>query len=215
MPQELSGGSFGTFGKTKGARFLTPSGKDGGVRENKEVLVSYGPKTPADYLSKHAFLPDRAVCAASCCPSVADNLTSRRLCEVVKTSFALSEDDRFLDHKTDVLDFHAELFSPTQSSDLISADNPNPALLRFLRLAELRAAKAFLLKVVLRQDVCDFMACPVSQTNKEAVLKHTATVCWDTLKDVENDDKNHDEEKETLLLVKKSDRLDPHDLLPA
>ena len=59
------------------------------------------------------------------------------------------------------------------------------------------------------------MAFPVSQTNKEAVLKHVSAVCGDALEDAENDDENDNEEKETSLLVKKSDRLDPHDLLPA
>ena len=48
VPQELLGGSFGAFRTTKGARLLTLFGKDGGVCENLEVLVSYGPKTPAD-----------------------------------------------------------------------------------------------------------------------------------------------------------------------
>ena len=43
VPQELLGGSFGTFGTTKGARLLTPSGKNGRVCDNKEVLVSYVP----------------------------------------------------------------------------------------------------------------------------------------------------------------------------
>ena len=48
----------------------------------------------------------------------------------------------------DVREFHAELFNPTQSFDLTSADNPDPALLLFLQLAELGAAKAFLLEAV-------------------------------------------------------------------
>ena len=57
------------------------------------------------------------------------------------------------------------------------------------------------------------MAFHVSQTNKEAVLKRVAAVYWDALKDTENDNKNDNKDKETLLFVKKSNRLDPHDLL--
>ena len=59
------------------------------------------------------------------------------------------------------------------------------------------------------------MVFPVSQTNKEVVFKRIAAVCWDVLKDTENNSKNDNEDKETSLLVEKSDRLDPHDLLPA
>ena len=46
------------------------------------------------------------------------------------------------------------------------------------------------------------MAFPISQTNKEAVLKRVAAVCWDALKYAENNNKNNNKEKETLLLVK-------------
>ena len=60
------------------------------------------------------------------------DLTSRRLSEIVETSFTLLEDDCFLDDKTDVLNFHTDLFNPTQSFDLTSADDPDPALIRFL-----------------------------------------------------------------------------------
>ena len=46
------------------------------------------------------------------------------------------------------------------------------------------------------------MAFPISQMNKETVLKRVAAVCQDAFKDVENNDKNDDKDKQMLLLVK-------------
>ena len=108
-----------------------------------------------------------------------------------------------------------DLFNPIHSFNLTSADDPDPALLLFLQLAKHRAANVFLLKAVFQQDVWDFMAFPIRQTIEEAVFKCVVVVCWDVLKNKKNDNKNDNEDKETSLLFEKSDRLGPHDLLPA
>jgi len=184
--QEVSGGSMGAFGTTKGAllRFSTGGKKSSSSQESKEIFVSYGPKTAAEYLLEHGFIPNQAKTTVS-----AASLT-----------FELDSEDRFYDDKMDILEFEtydSAPMAPIQTFDIISQvggdSEPDPSMIQFLRLVKLGSFDAFLLESVFRKQVWGFMAMPVSEKNERDVLDSIADVCarfmgeMDTIPDYKED----------------------------
>lgn len=186
VTQEVTNGFFGTFGTSKGTQVRTAKGKGGGVSKNEEIFVSYGPKTPVDYLLEHGFVPDDTITTALTPPNKLQP-PQRRLAEVAELTFEVVEDDAvdaFHEDKVDILEFDSPLANPTQSFDVTSVDDPDPSMVQFLRLVNLGGMDAFLLESIFRQEVWDFMAYPVSETNEEAVLKQVIRACHKALEDL-------------------------------
>lgn len=160
---EVSAGTMGTFGTTKGARLLASKKYAPG----DEVFCSYGPKSAADYLLEHGFCPPQ------CWKTAVSELT-----------FELDSKDRFYDDKLDILEFETydqAPMDPTQSFDLVSAPGrdgePDPAMVQFLRLARLGGTDAFLLESIFRKEVWGFMELPVSEQNELAVVNTIIDAC--------------------------------------
>jgi len=93
----------------------------------------------------------------------------------------LREDDLFRDDKLDVLE-SKQIENPI-SFEIFSHNNgePDPEMLRFLRLVTLNTTDAFLLEAVFRNEVWDFMALPVSQANEESVGQLVVKKCQEAL----------------------------------
>jgi Rubisco LSMT substrate-binding. len=184
--EEVQGGTMGPFGTTKGA--LIRAGSTRSYEKGKEVYVSYGPKSAAEYLLEHGFLPKSARSLQTC---------------VAELTFELDQDDRFYDDKLDVLEFETydnAPMEPIQSFDVVSESGregePDPAMVQFLRLVKLGSKDAFLLESVFRKEVWDFMSMPVSEGNERDVLDAIANLCskgLDEMEGVEDDESVSDE----------------------
>ncbi len=181
--EEVSRGFMGRFGTTKGIEVR--SGKAKQYKEGEEVFVSYGPKSAAEYLIEHGFVPDK----------LREMSTS-----VAELTFEIDQDDRFYDDKLDILEFEtyeSAPMEPTQSFDLVSElgrdGEPDPAMVQFLRLVKLGVKDAFLLESVFRKEVWGFMSLPVSEVNERDVLDAIADSCTKALKDMEGNDVTYNE----------------------
>lgn len=168
--EEVSSGTMGTFGTTKGAKLVASEKIDAGA----EVFCSYGPKSAADYLLEHGFCPPQCWKTA-----------------VAEVTFELDPEDRFYDDKLDILEFDTydqAPMDPTQSFDLVSAPGrdgePDPAMIQFLRLAQLGGTDAFLLESIFRNEVWGFMELPVSEHNELKVVDTIADVCQRALEEL-------------------------------
>ena len=160
---EVRDGTMGTFGTTKGA--LLVASRD--YNEGEEVVCSYGPKSAADYLMEHGFVPEQ------CWQTAVSELT-----------FELDPEDRFYDDKLDILEFETYDQAPmdsTQSFDVVSAPGregaPDPAMIQFVRLMKLGSTDAFLLESIFRKEVWGFMELPVSEQNELAVVNTITETC--------------------------------------
>jgi [ribulose-bisphosphate carboxylase]-lysine N-methyltransferase len=168
--EEVTGGTMGTFGTTKGAQLIS-SGK---YQAGQEVFCSYGPKSAADYLLDHGFCPPQVFKTA-----------------VSELTFELDSQDRFYDDKLDILEFETydlAPMDPVQSFDIISEVGrdgaPDPSMLQFVRLCKLGSTDAFLLESIFRKEVWDFMALPVSEPNELAVVDTIIDACERALEDL-------------------------------
>uniref|UniRef100_A0A6S9FGC7 SET domain-containing protein n=1 Tax=Heterosigma akashiwo TaxID=2829 RepID=A0A6S9FGC7_HETAK len=146
---EPEGGGMGIFGG-KAVKALANQAYQPG----SEFLVSYGPKSPAEYLEEHGFLPRLDTKKTSC-----------------MLAFGVRDADPYRDDKLDILELAGE--EPEQCFDVFSVDNgePDPAMMRFLRLVTLTSSDAFLLEAVFRDECWDFMALPISEVNEANVGK--------------------------------------------
>jgi [ribulose-bisphosphate carboxylase]/[fructose-bisphosphate aldolase]-lysine N-methyltransferase len=165
-------GMFGGLLKptTKTAQLVTT--KKYAVGE--QVFCSYGPKSAADYLLEHGFVPPNAWKSAVC-----------------ELTFELDPEDRFYDDKLDILEFETydqAPMDPTQSFDVVSAfgrdGEPDPAMIQFVRLMKLGSTDAFLLESIFRKDVFGFMELPVSETNELDVANTIISACEGVLADL-------------------------------
>ena len=188
--EEVQGGSFGAFGTTKGALIRTGNGKS--YKRGDEVFVSYGPKSAAEYLLDHGFLP---------------NVAKSMQTSVAELTFEVDQDDRFYDDKLDILEFEtydSAPMEPVQSFDAVSEASregePDPAMIQFLRLLKLTDKDAFLLESIFRQEVWEFMSYPVSEPNERDVLDAVAAMCTKCIND-QNDvsQEGEDEEEDSPL----------------
>jgi len=201
--QEIQSGFFGTFGTSKGVQIKTPMDPKNKnkvlVKADSEIFVSYGPKTPMDYLLDHGFIPTPMIQTAS--QSIQKSLSkkssqNRGLSEVCELTFEITEtDDRFYDDKLDILEFESPLGNPKQSFDITSVDDPDPVLLQFLRLAKLEGMDAFLLESIFRKEVWDFMGLPVSEKNEEGIYNDIEAKCKTALKDMMDVSKGQEEDE--------------------
>mmetsp|Transcript_7859 Transcript_7859/g.11606 ORF Transcript_7859/g.11606 Transcript_7859/m.11606 type:complete len:540 (+) Transcript_7859:150-1769(+) len=166
---EVTGGFFGTFGTTAGVQVKA----DKNYKEGDEIFVSYGPKSAAEYLLEHGFMPD-----------------STKTTAVAELTFEVDENDRFFDDKADVLEFETggAPIEPVQAFDVVAAPGkdgqPDPALMQFLRLVKLGNTDAFLLESIFRKEVWGFMAYPVSEKNEREVIDAIISSCTDALKEM-------------------------------
>lgn len=208
--QEIQSGFFGAFGTSKGIQIRSPINekKKGAVVVTKgnEIHVSYGPKTPIDYLLEHGFLPKNMITVASqkqqkSLSNRSKSTTQRGLCEVAELTFEIPDTDRFYDDKLDILEFETPLGNPTQSFDVTSVDNPDPVMIQFLRLMKLEGMDAFLLESIFRKEVWDFMGLPVSEKNEEMVVKEVASVCKSAMEDMKECSSAKEDEEKLLSLA--------------
>ena len=183
--EEVRGGFMGTFGTTKGIVMRTAAGRT--FEKGQEVLVSYGPKSAAEYLLEHGFVP-----------KVARALKT----SVAEITFAVDQEDRFYDDKIDILEFDTydnAPMEPTQSFDVVSEvgrdGEPDPAMIQFLRLLKLNAKDAFLLESIFRAEVWEFMAYPVSEPNERAVLEAVVDACTKALSGTEGVESTADDDE--------------------
>jgi len=174
--EEVRGGYMGTFGTTKGIVMKTAAGRI--FEKGQEVLVSYGPKSAAEYLLEHGFV---SKAARSLKTSVAE------------ITFAIDQEDRFYDDKLDILEFETydnAPMEPIQSFDVVSEvgrdGEPDPAMIQFLRLLKLNSKDAFLLESIFRKEVWEFMAFPVSEPNERVVLEAVIDACNKGLRGMED-----------------------------
>lgn len=144
---EPEAAGLGIFGG-KGLRVVA----DRDYAAGEEVRISYGPKSGIEFLEDHGFVPDLG------------DPQANGMCEL---AFEVTEDDKFLDDKEDVLTT-AEL-GLRQAFDVSAAGDVDGAMIQFLRLKCLRDKDAFLLEAVFRADVLRFMELPVSEDNEQAV----------------------------------------------
>ncbi|GFH60911.1 large subunit of ribulose-1,5-bisphosphate carboxylase [Chaetoceros tenuissimus] len=160
---EVVGGTMGTFGTTKGAVVKTANGKT--YEKGSEFLASYGPKSAAEYLLEHGFLPK----------------ASRSMqTSVAELTFEIDEEDRFRDDKLDILEFETydnAPMEPVQSFDVLGTKD------------------AFLLESVFRRDIWEFMSLPVSEPNERAVLETIASSCSKALAGMEGIEAPEDEDE--------------------
>ena len=192
---EIEGGFMGTFGTTKGAQLVS----DCSYQEGDEVFCSYGPKSAADYLLEHGFVPD------ACWKTAVSELT-----------FELdAEKDRFYEDKLDILEFETydqAPMDPVQSFDVVSGSRssknalgdgePDPAMIQFVRLCQLGGSDAFLLESIFRKEVWGFMALPVSESNELAVVNCITEACQKALDDMSKVESSDDGEDEDITSPK-------------
>ncbi len=187
--EEVQGGTMGTFGTTKGALMRTGAGRK--YQKGDEVFVSYGPKSAAEYLLDHGFLPKAAKSMQTC---------------VAELTFEIDQNDAFLDDKLDILEFEtydSAPMEPSQSFDIVSEvgrdGEPDPAMIQFLRLLKLGGKDAFLLEAIFRQEVWEFMSYPVSEPNERDVLEAVAAACTKNLNTQGEVEKKDDEDENSPL----------------
>jgi len=172
---EVESGTMGTFGTTRGLQLRAGQSYQPG----QEVFCSYGPKSAADYLLEHGFVPDECWTTS-----------------VAELTFELdSDNDRFYDDKLDILEFETyeqAPMDPVQQFDVVcgpgqSKGEPDPALLQFVRLQQLGSTDAFLLESIFRKDVWGFMALPVSESNELKVVETVVEACRAALEEMKPD----------------------------
>jgi len=171
--EEVRGGTMGTFGTTKGAEIRTASTKTYAVGD--EVFVNYGPKSAAEYLLEHGFIPKQA-----------------RTTAVSELTFEVDPEDRFYDDKLDILEFEtydSAPMEPLQSFDVVHEPGgdgePDPAIMQFLRLVKLGAKDAFLLESIFRKEVWEFMGLPMSERNERGVVEEIEAACAKALEEMD------------------------------
>lgn len=170
--EEVRGGTMGAFGTTKGAEIRTASTKVYEVGD--EVFVNYGPKSAAEYLLEHGFIPKQA-----------------RTTAVSELTFEVDPDDRFYDDKLDILEFEtydSAPMEPLQSFDVVQEPGrdgePDPAIMQFLRLVKLGGKDAFLLESIFRKEVWGFVGLPVSEANERSVVEEIEAACAKALEEM-------------------------------
>ena len=170
--EEVRGGTMGAFGTTKGAEIRTASTKAYEVGD--EVFVNYGPKSAAEYLLEHGFIPKQA-----------------RTTAVSELTFEVDPDDRFYDDKLDILEFEtydSAPMEPLQSFDVVQEPGrdgePDPAIMQFLRLVKLGGKDAFLLESIFRKEVWGFVGLPVSEANERSVVEEIEAACAKALEEM-------------------------------
>uniref|UniRef100_A0A6U3UJH0 Rubisco LSMT substrate-binding domain-containing protein n=1 Tax=Ditylum brightwellii TaxID=49249 RepID=A0A6U3UJH0_9STRA len=184
---EVCGGTMGTFGTTKGVVIRSSSVKSYNPKE--EFFISYGPKSAADYLLEHGFVPPKCV-----------NTCVSELTFDVDTA---SGKDRFADDKLDILEFEtydSAPMDPTQTFDVVSEvgvqdGEPDPAMMQFLRLVKLGGKDAFLLESIFRKEVWEFMSEPVSERNEGSVVDTVVDACTKALKEMDELEESSQEEE--------------------
>jgi len=188
--QEVNNGFMGTFGTTKGVELKTGKGRV--YKAGEEVFSAYGPKSSAEYLLEHGFVPQAARSGRT---------------SVAELTFEVDEKDRFYDDKLDILEFEtydSAPMEPLQSFDVVSEvgsdGEPDPALIQFLRLVKLGNMDAFLLESVFRKEVWGFMSMPVSEGNERDVLDTIANACSKALTEIDEIEKEiGDDNKEPAI----------------
>jgi [ribulose-bisphosphate carboxylase]-lysine N-methyltransferase len=174
--EEIQGGTMGRFGTTKGAELRTPNSRK--YTKGEQVFCTYGPKSAAEYLLEHGFIPKALKSTTNTC--------------VAELTFEIDSEDRFYDDKLDILEFDtydSAPMEPSQSFDLVSGEigrdgDPDPAMIQFLRLAKVGAMDAFLLESIFRSEVWGFMSLPVSEKNERAVMDTIGEACTKALEDM-------------------------------
>lgn len=181
---EIQPDYMGTFGTTKGASLSTGSARS--YKKDDEIFCSYGPKSSAEYLLDHGFVPGSddkeglATCVAELTFEITDDVTADGEKE------GSSSSPSFYDDILDVLEFEtydSAPMAPIQTFDVVAPlsgsaeSSPDPAMIQFLRLAQLSGQDAFLLESVFRKEVWGFMSLPVSERNERDVLDAIANAC--------------------------------------
>lgn len=156
-------GGLGFFGGGGGKTVSVVTSR--AISAGEEVTISYGPKSAAEYLLEHGFVPDQ------CWKN-----------PVVELTLEMDPNDRFYDDKLDILEFETyELapMDPIQKFDTVlnGGTVPDPAMIQFLRLRALEKFDAFLLESIFRKEAWGHMSVPVSEANELSVVEYLLEIC--------------------------------------
>jgi len=184
---EIRPAYMGTFGTTKGANLSAGSGRS--YKKDEEIFCSYGPKSSAEYLLEHGFVPgsDDKDGLATCVAELTFDITDDNDVAVDGEEEGQSSSSfSFYDDKLDILEFEtydSAPMEPMQTFDVVATSSGlaesslDPAMIQFLRLAQLGGQDSFLLESVFRKEVWGFMSLPVSERNERDVLDAIADAC--------------------------------------
>ena len=140
----------------KTVRFLAPEDRSKG----EKLVASYGALPAAAYLERYGFLPRTGA--------------ARRFAATAELRFELREDDRFIDDKLNLLYLNGAIDGEETEDGFVEAclgGEPDPEVLRFLRLSLLEGADAFLLEPIFANEVWDHLGAPISRENEAAVIQ--------------------------------------------
>ena len=140
----------------KTVRFLAPEDRSKG----EKLVASYGALPAAAYLERYGFLPRTGA--------------ARRFAATAELRFELREDDRFIDDKLGLLYLNGAIDGEEVDDGFVEAclgGEPDPEVLRFLRLSLLEGADAFLLEPIFANEVWDHLGAPISRENEAAVIQ--------------------------------------------
>lgn len=143
------------FGRPKSVQLLAAARGERGDR----VVASYGPMAASEYLERYGFLPSRGA--------------ARRFAATAELRFELDPDDRFLDDKLNVLYSNGAIDGDAADDGFLECclgGEPDPEVLRFLRLRALGGADAFLLEPIFSNQIWTFLETPISIDNERDAL---------------------------------------------
>uniref|UniRef100_A0A7S4EDY2 Rubisco LSMT substrate-binding domain-containing protein n=2 Tax=Pelagomonas calceolata TaxID=35677 RepID=A0A7S4EDY2_9STRA len=143
----------------KTVRFLAPEDRTKG----EKLVASYGALPAAAYLERYGFLPRTGA--------------ARRFAATAELRFELREEDRFIDDKLNLLYLNGAIDGEEVDDGFVEAclgGEPDPEVLRFLRLSLLEGPDAFLLEPIFANEVWNHLGAPISRDNEAAVIKAVA-----------------------------------------
>jgi hypothetical protein len=140
----------------KTVRFLAPEDR----RKGEKLVVSYGALPAAAYLERYGFLPRTGA--------------ARRFAATAELRFELDSGDRFIDDKLNLLYLNGAIDGEEAEDGFVEAclgGEPDPEVLRFLRLSLLQGPDGFLLEPIFANEVWNHLGAPISPENEAAVIK--------------------------------------------
>ena len=139
----------------KTVRFIAPEKR----RKGEKLVASYGALPAAAYLARYGFLPRTGA--------------ARRFAATAELRFELDANDRFLDDKLNLLYLNGAIDGDEVEDGFVEAclgGEPDPEVLRFLRLSLMTGPDGFLLEPIFANEVWNHLGAPLSRENEAAVV---------------------------------------------
>jgi hypothetical protein len=122
-------------------------------------VASYGALPAAAYLERYGFLPRTGA--------------ARRFAATAELRFELDANDRFLDDKLNLLYLNGAIDGNEVDDGFVEAclgGEPDPEVLRFLRLSLMTGPDGFLLEPIFANEVWNHLGAPLSRENEASVV---------------------------------------------